>query len=120
METVASEIRSESSTKQVLDHHLGAFAQGLDEILKDYDAASTLITPDRTYRGVAEISAFFKAFLDSATPEFWDAFKIISLSVSGDIAYLAWEAKPRVAMATDTLYIKNGKISVQTFTALSA
>jgi len=111
---------AEGATKQVLDHHLGAFAQGLDEILKDYDDSSTLITPDKTFRGRDEITGFFKAFLDGADPAFWPAFKITSLSTAGEVAYLAWEAKPWVTLATDTLFVKDGKIAVQTFTSFSA
>ena len=109
-----------SATSQVFDHHLGAFAKGLDELLKDYDENSVIVTPEKSYRGVAEISAFFKAFLDGAQPAFWDAFKVTSKSTEGDIAYLAWEAKPFVTMATDTLYVKGDKIAVQTFTAFSS
>jgi hypothetical protein len=112
--------QAEGMTQQVLDHHLGAFAKGLDEILKDYDNGSTLITPDKTYVGSAEIGGFFKAFLDSADPAFWSAFKIASMSTAGEVAYLAWEAKPWVTLATDTLVVKNGKIAVQTFTSFSS
>ncbi len=110
----------DGTTKQVLEHHLGAFAKGLDEILKDYDGNSTLTTPNKTYLGANEISGFFKAFLDSADPGFWSAFKITSMSTAGEVAYLAWEAKPWVALATDTLFVKNGKIAVQTFTSFSS
>jgi hypothetical protein len=108
------------ATHQVFQHHLGAFAQGLDEILKDYDEHSVLVTPEKTYRGLAAIRGFFKVFLDGADPGFWAAFGITSQSVEGEIAYLAWEAKPWVALATDTLFVKNGKIAVQTFTSFSA
>jgi len=109
----------DGATQQVFDHHLGAFAQGLDELLKDYDDRSTIITPDKTYCGSAEIRAFFKAFLESADPGFWPAFKITSKSTTGEVAYLAWEAKPWVTLATDTLVVKDGKIAVQTFTPFS-
>jgi len=112
--------QADDVTKQVLEHHLGAFAKGLDEILKDYDDNSTLITPDKTYVGAAEIAGFFKAFLDNADSGFWSAFKISSMSTASEVAYLAWEAKPWVTLATDTLVVKNGKIAVQTFTSLSA
>lgn len=107
-------------TEQVFDHHLGAFAKGLDELLKDYDDGSVIVTPDKSYRGVSEIRGFFKAFLDGAQPAFWDAFSVTSKSTVGEIAYLVWEAKPFVELATDTLHVKNGKIAVQTFTAYSA
>ena len=118
MSTTAAQ--ADGVTKQALDHHLGAFAKGLDEILKDYDDNSTLVTPDKTYVGVGEIAGFFKVFLDSADPGFWSAFKITSMSTVGEVAYLAWEAKPWVTLATDTLVVKNGKIEVQTFTSFSA
>jgi hypothetical protein len=108
------------TTQQVLDHHLGAFAHGLDEVLTDYDDDSTLITPDKVYRGLAEIRGFFKAFLDGADPGFWAAFRITSMSTAGAVAYLAWEAKPWVTLATDTLLISNGRIALQTFTSFTA
>jgi hypothetical protein len=112
--------QAETATRQVLDHHLGAFAHGVEEILKDYDDSSAVITPDRTFRGRDEIAGFFKAFGDGADPAFWPAFKITSMSTIGNVAYLAWEAKPWVTLATDTLYVREGKIAVQTFTSFSA
>lgn len=109
-----------SATQSILDHHLGAFAHGVDELLKDYSEGSTLITPAKTFKGRQEIAGFFQAFLDGADPAFWPAFKITSMSVVDEVAYLAWEAKPFVTMATDTLYVRDGKIAVQTFTPFSA
>ncbi|CAN7657698.1 nuclear transport factor 2 family protein [Caballeronia sp. LjRoot34] len=111
---------TEDVTKQIFEHHLGAFAHGVDEILKDYDDGSTILTPGQTYRGLAEIRDFFQAFIDSADPAFWPAFKINSQSISGQIAYMAWEAKPWVTLATDTLFVEDGKIAVQTYTAFSS
>jgi hypothetical protein len=112
--------RQDVSTKNVLNHHLSAFALGLDEVLRDYDENSVLVTPDKTYTGLAEIRGFFKAFIDGAAPEFWSAFKILNMTVTGEVAYIAWQAKPWVALATDTFHVKDEKISVQTFTSFSA
>ena len=112
--------QAEATTQQVLDHHLGAFAHGVEEILKDYDDSSAVITPDKTFRGREEIAGFFKAFIDGADPAFWPAFKITSMSTVGNVAYIAWEAKPWVTLATDTFLVKDGKIAVQTFTSFSA
>ncbi|MBN3823767.1 nuclear transport factor 2 family protein [Burkholderia sp. Ac-20384] len=109
-----------SAVDLVFDHHLGACAIGLDEVLKDYSEISVIVTPEKTYRGIAEIRAFYRAFLDSIRPEFWDAFNVTSRCTEGEIAYLTWEAKPFVTSATDTLYIKGDKILVQTFTSLTA
>jgi hypothetical protein len=107
-------------TNQVFDHHLGAFAQGLDELLRDYSDDSALITPEKTYRGLDEIRGFFEAFIDSATPEFWSAFEVTGKSTEGEIGYLAWQAKPWVTLATDTLFVRNGKIMVQVFTSFTS
>jgi hypothetical protein len=105
------------TTKAVLDHHLAAFANGLDELMKDYAASSVILTHDKQYRGKAAIRGFFDGFLKSVKPGFWEAFKISAQAIDGDVAYLVWEAKPFVNLATDTLVVRGGRIAVQTFTA---
>lgn len=106
----------EDATLRVFAHHLGAFSDGIEAVLSDYTEQSVLLTPDDTYRGLQRIRDFFKAFLDGASPEFWDAFKLGIQAVEGEIAYLTWSAAPFVPMATDTLLVRDGKILVQTFT----
>lgn len=105
------------TTKAVLEHHLGAFAKGLDELMKDYSASSVILTHDKQYRGQAGIRGFFDGFLKSVKPGFWEAFKINAQAIDADVAYLVWEAKPFVNIATDTLVVRGGRIAVQTFTA---
>lgn len=109
--------QASSTTQEVLNHHLGAFAKGLDEIMRDYSSASVILTHDQQHRGVAEIRGFFDGFLKSIKPGFWEAFKIRAQSVDQEVAYIVWDAKPFVSMATDTLVVREGKIVVQTFTA---
>lgn len=109
--------QASSATQKVLEHHLGAFAKGLDELMRDYAATSVILTHDKQYRGVAEIRGFFDGFLKSVKPGFWDAFKINAQAIDRDVAYLVWEAKPFVNIATDTLVVRHKKIVVQTFTA---
>lgn len=104
------------SVHQVFDHHLQAFADGLDAIVSDYAENSVIVLPEARYSGIAEIRAFFSAFLDSIQPGFWEAFRVRRQCVEGDVAYLVWEAKPFVEIATDTLLIRDGVIAVQTFT----
>lgn len=104
------------NTHEVFDNHLQAFAQGLDALVSDYAEDSTIILPDRTVHGMTAIRQFFADFLQGIQPGFWEAFKITRQAVNGEIAYLVWEAKPFVTMATDTLQVRNGKINVQTFT----
>ena len=106
------------STAEVLDHHLGAFAEGLDSLLSDYHPDSVLITADATYRGSTEIRGFFAAFISGAKPQFWEAFRIERREVVGPIAYITWSARPMVTLATDTLLVRDGKIATQTFAVL--
>jgi hypothetical protein len=105
-----------SATQRVFAHHLGSFSEGIDSILSDYTEHSVLVTPDATYRGLQQIREFFDTFLKSASQEFWDAFKIGTQGIEGEIAYLTWSATPFVTLATDTFLVRNGKILVQTFT----
>lgn len=118
MSTSAASPKTTSVTEQVFHHHLGAFAQGIDELMKDYTNTSIIITPTGNHTGLSEIQAFFDGFLASATPEFWSAFQVTGQVVHEDVAYLTWSAAPYVQMATDTLVIRNARISIQTFTPL--
>lgn len=108
------------SVHEVFDHHLQSFAEGLDSIVSDYAESSVILLPGSTFTGLKEIRAFFSKFLSSIQPGFWDAFRIQRQSVEGDIAYLVWEAKPFIELATDTLLIRDGVIAVQTFTSFAA
>lgn len=113
------EMKSETrriTTKDVFEHHLGAFAEGIDALVSDFTESSVVILPDRTVRGLGEIRVFFANFLAELQPGFWEAFKVRAQTLQGEIAYLVWEAKPFVAMATDTFLIRDGKILAQTFT----
>lgn len=106
------------STQEVFAHHLQAFAQGLDALVSDYTEQSSIVLQNGTITGLAGIRQFFESFLKDIGPGFWEAFKIQRQEVCADVAYLVWEAKPFVAMATDTLLVRDGKIQIQTFTTL--
>jgi hypothetical protein len=107
-------------TEAVLGRHLQSFAHGIETILADYTEASAIVTPDAIYHGLHEIRGFFQGFLDSATAEFWNAFKLGAQHIEGDVAYITWSAKPFIPLATDTFVVRDGKIHVQTSTALHA
>ena len=107
------------STQEVFASHLGAFAQGLDALMADYTEQSSIVLQSGTILGLANIRAFFDTFLKDIRPGFWEAFKIHRQAVCGEVAYLVWEAKPFIAMATDTLLVRDGTIRVQTFTVFA-
>ncbi|RVU36873.1 nuclear transport factor 2 family protein [Hwanghaeella grinnelliae] len=115
-----AEDAASGAASQVLNHHLGAFAKGVDELMADYTDDSIIFSNVGTFRGRAEIRAFFENFLKSAPDGLWEAFKITVTEVTNEVAYIAWEAKPWVPLGTDTLVVSDGKIAVQTYTAYSA
>lgn len=108
-----------ATTQEVFDHHLKAFSEGIEALISDYTESSVIILADQTIQGIPKIRQFFTDFLAGAKPEFWESFKIRRATVEGDVAYLLWEARPQVTAATDTLLVRDGKILVQTYTALA-
>ena len=42
---------------------------------------------------------FFRRFLDSEMPEFWDAFRLGAQKVVGDVAHITWSAKLFIRLA---------------------
>ena len=102
------------STQEVIDHHLQAFAEGLESILSDYDDNSCIMNQQGTFRGMAEIRAFFTEFVAALPEGFLDAFNVTKSEVDGEVAYLTWEALPQFPLGTDTFIVKDGKILNQT------
>ena len=105
----------EKQTETILMHHLQAM--GVDDILSDYTEDSILFTANGSFRGLAEVRAFFEGFIHSATPEMMAAYQLVRKDIGGEIAYIVWKAEPFVPLATDTFVVRNGKIVAQTFTA---
>jgi len=108
----------EAVTKKVLDHHLQTFQRNdLDGVMADYTEESVLITPDRAYKGLAEIREnFVQAY--KALPANGTTMTVTKSVVSRDVAYIVWKAvTPTLDFkyATDTFVIVDGKIVTQTF-----
>ncbi len=107
-------------TTTILNHHLSSFAKGdIDEIMKDYSEQSILFTPDGMFEGVESIKNLFSNFIPNYLPPDSD-FKMIRQDVKGQTAYIVWSAESknyRFPLGTDTFFIKDGKIIVQTFAA---
>jgi hypothetical protein len=108
-----------TSTEAVLESHLRAATVGVDAVMQDYTDHSVLITHDATYRGVAEIRGFFTALFRELPTGFFDAMKMLRQEIVGEVAYILWERRPIITQATDTLVVRDGKIVLQTFTAVT-
>jgi hypothetical protein len=111
-------VADEVKTKEVFDHHMKTFqANDLEGVMADYTEASILITPDRTYKGLAEIREnFVNAF--GVLPTNGTTFNITYSTVSGDVAYVVWTAMTptlNFKYATDTFIVQDGKIVSQTY-----
>jgi hypothetical protein len=108
----------EAVTKKVLDHHVQAFQQNdLEGVMADYTEESILITPDRTYKGLAEIRENFVGAY-KALPTNGTTMTLVKSIVVRDVAYIVWKAvTPTLEFkyATDTFIIVDGKIITQTY-----
>lgn len=109
-----------TSTEAVLQNHLQAFVEGVDAVLKDFTDDSVVITQDATYRGLAQIRQFFTTLRNGLPSGFFEALKMIRQEIVGEVAYILWEAKPWISIATDTFVVRDGKIRFQTFAVYTA
>jgi hypothetical protein len=112
----------EENTRQVLERHWQTFGQNdLEGVMADYSEESVLITPDATYRGLAEIRRNFEnAF--AAFPHTQTNFFLDQSVIDRDVAYIRWRADAptfRLTYATDTFFIRNGKIIRQTYAGVA-
>jgi ketosteroid isomerase-like protein len=111
-----------ADTETVVRRHLQAFAeqQGLDAILGDYADDACFLSGDRAHCGKQAIRVFFNGFIDALPPEAISEFKLHSLLVKGDVAYITWSAGNKLPLGTDTFVVRHGRIVSQTFAMYAA
>ncbi len=108
------------STKDILDHHLKAFAErDLNGILSDYAPDVVFFTRHGSLRGIDAIRPLFQALItEFARPG--ATFRMEQQDVEGDYAYILWTAETAdnlYELGTDTFVVQEGKIVAQSFTA---
>ena len=108
---------SSAETERVVRNHLQTFIdrKGVTAILDDYDESASFVSEERVYRGKTEIGEFFADFIGSLSAEAVEQFRLRSLRVDGNLAYITWNAGTRIPLGTDTFVVENGKIVRQTF-----
>jgi hypothetical protein len=113
----ASGLAPEAMTR-LLTHHLSSFqANDLDALMSDYTDESMLMTVDATYEGMTEIRGFFAAMI-AQFPTESTRLELDKMTVVDDLLFIVWHASTptvKVALGTDTLLIRQGKIHRQTF-----
>ena len=108
-----------TSTKEIIDHHLKAFAEkDLKGVLSDYAPGAVLFTTQGPLRGPDAIRPLFQTMLaEFAKPG--AAFSMKQQFIEGDYAYILWSAETAdnvYELGTDTFVVQNGKIVAQSFT----
>ncbi len=109
-----------TSTKEILDNHLGAFfRRDLRGVLSDYSPNVVMFTQNGTLNGIERIRPFFQGIFEEfgkGNPRFNMQIQV----VEGDYGYIVWTAETPdnvYEMATDTFVVRDGKIVAQSFTA---
>jgi len=107
-------------TTDILDRQNSLFVKGdVDELMKDFSDQAVLFTPDGVLEGIESIRKFYTDVTTNILPLGSD-FKISRQEVRGQTAYITWSGESknyRFPLGTDTFFIKDGKIIVQTFAA---
>ncbi len=106
------------STKDVLDHHLKCFGEGdVEGILSDYAPGAVLFTPDGPLRGPDAMRPLFQGMIvEFGKPG--ATFTLTHQSVEGDYGYIVWTAETADNLwevASDTFFVRDGKIVAQSF-----
>jgi ketosteroid isomerase-like protein len=107
------------STKEIIDHHLQAFAeQDLKGVLSDYAPGAVFITPQGPLHGPDAIRPLFQTMIaEFAKPG--SRFNIKQQFVEGPYAYILWNAETAdnvYELGTDTFVVRDGKIVAQSYT----
>ena len=107
------------STKDVIDHHLKAFAdRDLKGVLSDYAPDALFFTPQGPLRGPDAFRPLFQGMIAEFSKP-GAAFRMKQQFVQGDYAYILWDAETadnRYELGTDTFVVREGKIVAQSFT----
>jgi ketosteroid isomerase-like protein len=109
-----------NSTNDIISHHLKAFDDGdLKGVLSDYAPGIIFFTPNGTLRGIDAVRPLFeKLIAEFSKPG--ATFNMQQQVVEGDYGYILWTAETAdnvYELATDTFFVRDGKIVAQSFAA---
>ena len=108
-----------TTTKDVIDHHLNAFAQhDLNGVLSDYAPSAVFFTQNGTLRGVEAIRPLFQSMIAEFSKP-GAAFVMKEQCIEGDYGYILWTAETAdnvYELGTDTFVVRDRKIVAQSFT----
>jgi ketosteroid isomerase-like protein len=106
------------STEAVIANHLERFgARDLEGILADYAVDAVLFTPGGPLKGLDAIHDLFQRMLAEFEKP-GASFNLQHLSTDGDHGFILWTAETAdqvYEVGTDTFFVKDGRIAVQSF-----
>lgn len=101
--------------KEIFTAHVAALASGnIEGVLANRDDDSVLITAERTYKGRAEIGAFFGKLIAELPRAEWGLDAEV---YQQNVLYIEWTAKSEkhnVSDGVDTFVFQDGLIAIQT------
>jgi ketosteroid isomerase-like protein len=107
------------STKDIIDHHLKAFADlDLNGVLSDYAPGAIFFTQQGPLRGPDAFRPLFQGLIAEFSKP-GATFNMKQQIVDGDYAYIFWTAETAdniYELGTDTFVVRDGKIVAQSFT----
>ncbi|MFT4038289.1 MAG: nuclear transport factor 2 family protein [Thermomicrobiales bacterium] len=106
---------TEQQTVAVMTAHVQALGQDIDAIMQHYTEESVVFAPEGPCEGLAQIRAYYEAFLANRPDTFLKRFTIVRQDVIGEVAYVIWKAQPFVRIGTDTFVVRDGVIVLNTF-----
>ena len=108
------------SAEKVLDRHLDCISRGdVEGIMSDYANDSVLFLPNGVLVGKDKIKAFFDGLIEEFSKPGM-SFDLKVKEAEGKAAYIVWSATTQdnvYEYATDTFFIENEKITIQSFAA---
>jgi ketosteroid isomerase-like protein len=109
------------STEEVLTRHWRDFVAGdIESIMSDYAQDAMLVSAMGTLKGHPQIRPAFESIFAHLFPAGTSTLKLEKQSIEGELGFIIWSGtapKYDVPFATDTFWVRGGKISVQTFAA---
>jgi hypothetical protein len=107
------------STKDIIDHHLKAFAdRDLNGILSDYAPSAVFFTQQGLLRGPDAFRPLFQGLITEFSKP-GATFNMKQQIFDGVHAYIFWTAETAdnfYELGTDTFVVRDGKIVAQSFT----
>jgi ketosteroid isomerase-like protein len=108
-----------TATKDVINHHLKAFAdRDLEGVLSDYAPRAVFFTQNGPLKGVDAIRPLFQGMITEFSKP-GATFNLKEQFVEGEHAYILWTGETAdnvYELGTDTFVVREGKIVAQSFT----